>query len=97
MSLEQPLLDESGISSRTSDEDIEFDKKPPHFSTRGRNSPRRLRRSLILTLAQGIGLTALVLQSVVLWKLWRQSGHAEALGEINGLVPSGTYCTSILV
>jgi hypothetical protein len=36
-----------------------------------------------------------VLQSVVLWKLWRQSDDAEALGEINGLVPSGTYFTSI--
>ncbi|KAI0975028.1 hypothetical protein F4678DRAFT_485957 [Xylaria arbuscula] len=88
MSLEQPLLDGSGMSSRTSDEDIEFEKKSPHFSARGGISPRRLRRSLILTIAQGIGLTALVLQSVVLWRLWRQADHAESLGEINGLVPS---------
>ncbi|KAI1323996.1 hypothetical protein F5Y16DRAFT_402844 [Xylariaceae sp. FL0255] len=88
MSLEQPLLDEFGMTGRTSDEDMEFEKKSSYFSPRGGIPHGRLRRSLVLTIAQGVGMAALVLQSVMLWRLWRQEDHAETLGEVNGVVPS---------
>ncbi|KAI0160424.1 hypothetical protein GGR57DRAFT_499110 [Xylariaceae sp. FL1272] len=77
------------MTSRTSDKDIEFERQSPHFSPRSGILRGRLGRSLVLTIAQGLGFAALVLQSVImLWRLWRQEDHLDTLGEINGLVPS---------
>ncbi|KAI1820015.1 hypothetical protein F4861DRAFT_95142 [Xylaria intraflava] len=89
MSFEEPLLEDNGSfpASRSSSEETRYERATSRFSKYRQTSSQNPRRSLIITLAQCIGLSALVLQSLVIWNLWRESRHARALGEINGLVP----------
>ncbi len=88
MSLERPLLDEAGPSSEAS-EDLEYELKSPFLSRYGRKGRPSRCLSPLIVLAVGTGIFILGFQSVLLWKLWRQPGHPEVLGEVNGLVPSG--------
>ena len=90
LSLERPLLDKAGPSSEAS-EDLEY-KPKSHFLPRyGRNSRPSRCLSPLIVLAIGTGILILEFQVVLLWKLWRQPGHPEVLGEVNGLVPLGKH------
>ncbi|KAK5996702.1 Oxidase ustYa-like protein [Cladobotryum mycophilum] len=88
VSFERPLLDEAGPPSDTS-EDLEYEPKVTFLSRRARKCRSKRCISPLVALAISTGVFIVGLQSVIIWKLWRQqpSNSLDVIGEINGLVP----------
>ncbi|KAH7321829.1 hypothetical protein BKA65DRAFT_482265 [Rhexocercosporidium sp. MPI-PUGE-AT-0058] len=90
-SLERPFLDEAGAPNELLEalNSSKHERHPNLLSWHIRKAGPTYCRAVLITIACAFGIVVILLQSILLRKLRQEQwSHAEALGELNGIVPA---------